>query len=167
MKPVLQTRVHEEHGDCQRAVIASLLELDAEQVPNFTLFPDPEWWWVLHYFLYALGWHLEGCLNPPFNGIFNSKMDEHGIDGYHYAAVLSKTFAARVTHAVVIDRQGNVAHDPNPNQLWAGKNVFEDGLLTVYLIRKRTDEKADQETPGEEADQEEGGQGQVRSTGLA
>lgn len=156
MKAVFQTQVHEKNGDCQRAVIASLLELDPQQVPHFAMFQNPEWWWVMYYFLYALGWQLEGCMNPPLDGHFFDKLADCGIGGYHYVGVWSRTYPdakPRVGHAVVMDGKGNVIHDPNPNQWWVGENLFAQtdltaGALTVYLIRKRTDEKTNQEAPG-------------------
>jgi len=145
MKPVMQTEIHLGHGDCQRAVIASLLELDPQMVPHFAMFRARYWWHVLHYFLYALGWELEGCMNPPIDERFHANLAECGIDGYHYAGVYSRTYPdvkPRVTHAVIIDSQGVVVHDPNPNQLWAGENVFEQSDivasdLCIYLMKPR------------------------------
>lgn len=40
MKPVYQTIIDKEIGDCQRAAAASLFELKIEQVPHFILFNE-------------------------------------------------------------------------------------------------------------------------------
>lgn len=65
MKPVQQLR-RNENGDCLRACIASLLDLDAEQVPDFAeinpkevLNGWPKWWlelqsWLMHRGLFFL-----------------------------------------------------------------------------------------------------------------
>jgi len=39
-----------------------------------------------------------------------------GVNGYFYASVPSQTFEG-ITHAVVVDIELNVVHDPNPNEL--------------------------------------------------
>jgi hypothetical protein len=39
---------------------------------------------------------------------------DDGVDGYFYAVVKSKTFDNGL-HAVVVDKNLNIVHDPNPN----------------------------------------------------
>jgi len=58
LKPVFQTIVDTENGDCTRAAVASMFELDITQVPNFVMFDD-DWWTMLNCFLWGLGYELK------------------------------------------------------------------------------------------------------------
>ena len=60
MKPVDQTIVDRYHGDCMRAVIASLLELRIEAVPHLMYLPDDKWFQVMCNFFWALGYNFFG-----------------------------------------------------------------------------------------------------------
>lgn len=133
MTPIDQTIVCVGTGDCQRAVVASLFDLDIDQVPNFRKFPERGWFDVYWYFLYAMGYEYAGCLTPNKDRLELAD----SIDGYFEACVASKTFE-NATHAIIIDQNGVVIHDPNPNKLWQGINVLESGELKYwYAIRKR------------------------------
>jgi len=131
MKPVYQSCIDPGRGDCQRAVIASLFDLELEQVPNFRLYPDRTWFNVYYYFLRGLGFEYKGTC---FKNRFKYERDFQGIDGYFVACVPSKTFSEGITHAVVINEKGMVAHDPNPNKRWLGINVIESGELKEVNI---------------------------------
>ena len=121
MKKVYQTIVDKERGNCSQAAVASLLDMDIYKVPNFIEFVDIEGTNPLlemqRFFKQEKGYKI---------GVFNRKTDEDfenllkvahydgGINGYFYATVKSQTYENRF-HAVVVDKDLNVVHDPNPN----------------------------------------------------
>ena len=135
MRKVDQQIVCPETGDCARAVVASLLGLDLDQVPNFRRFPEDEWFNVFWYFLYSLGWEYVGEAKPSKYVL----LEEDSIDGFFDATVASKTFPEQ-KHAVILDMTGTVVHDPNPNKLWLGENVVESGELLSWFMFKRREE---------------------------
>ena len=128
MKKVYQTTVDSGIGDCHRAAIASLLGLEAEQVPNFILFNDETWFEVYLGFMQGCGWVYEGSCSPKAP---RGLRKEDSIGGLFYASVPSKTFEG-CTHAVLIDLRGIVVHDPNPNMLWLGESVVETGIANYW-----------------------------------
>jgi len=131
MKPVNQTVVDPVIGDCHRAVVASLLELDIDQVPNFIKFGN-NWFDVYWYFLYSMGLKYKGQTNITKRKLYK----KDSINGYFDATVKSKTFEG-VLHGVVIDMKGVVVHDPNPNKRWQGINVLKSGeLISWYMFGK-------------------------------
>lgn len=97
MKPVHQTILKPPYGNCLQAAVASILELDLQDVPNFARFMDFEnpdnhsWWnfyetWLSQYSLQPLGvliddgwkprgWHL--IIGDSPRGDY-----EHAIVGY-------------------------------------------------------------------------------------
>jgi len=121
MKKVLQTIVDKGRGNCMQATVASLFDLELEQVPNFIELKE-NWFEVMCEFF-----RKNGCksLNPFYKSSHTSSFyldalkHDGGVNGYFYAVVPSQTFAPEdgVTHAVVVDSELNIVHDPNPNQL--------------------------------------------------
>lgn len=111
-----QTVVHQGNGNCQQAVIASLLDLKLEEVPNFI--EDPKnFWHILWDFMeeqgYSdIGWEYPNAENPTLKERLEF---DGGWEGYFPATVPSQTFEDR-THAVIIDNNLKVVHDPNPNK---------------------------------------------------
>lgn len=138
MKKVYQSIVNDKVGDCTRAVIASLLDADLEMVPHFNRWNEKGggiWFEVLVHFMRGVGWQYEsveyivnaarlGELQFPLSG---------SINGYFYASVPSKTFE-NVGHAVVMDTQGLVVHDVNPNEAWLGINIIETGEAKRWYL---------------------------------
>lgn len=121
MKRVYQSIVDAEIGDCLRAVIASLFDLDLHDVPP--LVPDCDQYLNTVKFFREMGypnasvcgpWWSDGKIDTE-NLIRAAKFDG-GVGGYFYASVPSQTFEDS-WHAVVVDSDLNVVHDPNPNQL--------------------------------------------------
>lgn len=115
MKKVYQSRIEKKHGTCMQAAIASLFEMFIEDVPNFIEMGD-EWFYNLRKFYKEKGY--SHCCFSPINNIeLTKKVLEHdgGINGYWYASVNSICLGDGVTHAVIIDKNLNVVHDPNPN----------------------------------------------------
>ena len=115
-----------------RAVVASLLEVELDEVPDFVHFDnrkDTNSYYEMYKFLKQKGYHC-GVINPrrkyvnhrlykPNRKAIAFVIDclkvDGGIGGYFYASVPSQTFKD-VTHTVVIDSDMNIVHDPNPNQ---------------------------------------------------
>ena len=142
MTPIDQLIVDQGRGDCMRAVVASLLDLELDQVPHFRLYDTKEnqgnhfrnWFMVFTWFFHSVGYELKWYLRSSKK---KELEERHSIDGYFYAAVDSKTFE-NVKHAVIMDMNGVIVHDPNPNKAWQGINVLESGELDGwYCFEKR------------------------------
>lgn len=131
MKKVYQTVVDKGRGNCHQALIASIFELELSQVPNFRLYPDETWFNIYFYFLYSMGFEYKGRRHDPK---VNPLRLGDSLNGCFDAAVESRTFGKGVHHAVVLDVAGNVIHDPNPNQKWAGVNVIKEEALKYWSI---------------------------------
>lgn len=140
MKPVMQTITSKSRGDCLRAVIASLFELEIEQVPHFRLFQG-RWFRVYSAFLDGIGYECIGTGHFKAKGY--TPRSEHLIDcnvgGYVEASVPSKNHEA-CTHAVVMDLDGLVVHDPHPGKAWEGINVIDSGDLISFALIQREGE---------------------------
>jgi hypothetical protein len=124
MTKVYQRRVCPRDGDCAQAAIASLFELEIEEVPDFVRLhgaDNPQSVQVMNFIKekgyeypsYCGPWLLDGKPNTELL-IKAAKFDE-GINGYFYATVQSQTYK-NVYHAVVVDTDLNIVHDPNPNE---------------------------------------------------
>lgn len=143
MKKVFQTIVDRGKGNCMQAVVASLFDLPLEEVPNFVefenneKFPDTNHFTEMNKFYRKMGYE---------NGItyINRKKDDTlelmikiakfdgGIRGYLDATVQSQTFPG-LYHAVVIDTDLNIVHDPNPNQL--AMKLTPDDIVGFIITR--------------------------------
>lgn len=115
MKKVYQSRIEKKHGTCMQATIASLFELFIEDVPNFIEMED-SWFIVMSNFYKERGYEL-CCFNPQGKIELTKQVLEvdKGIGGYWAASVVSVNLGPEITHSVVIDKNMNVVHDPNPN----------------------------------------------------
>lgn len=134
MKIVDQTIIDAKRGDCLRANIASLLELEIEQVPHFILFNNDIWNDVYYYFMLALGWKQQGYSKCSPSRRIKVVLEEIGsINGFFDACVKSKTFKGQL-HSVIINIDGIVVHDPNPNKKWLGVNVIKTRQLHGWTI---------------------------------
>lgn len=133
MIKVDQTIVNEENGDCTRACIASMLELPIDAVPNFIRFKN-NWYLMMKDFLRRLNYDYTGT------GYLNSKhsielSESPNIKGFVMASVPSKTFPQNgIGHSVVINLNGVVVHDPNPNKLWQDVNVIKTNYLRSWAL---------------------------------
>ena len=139
MKKTYQSKVCNVNGDCCRAVVASLFDKELHEVPEFKSdenqgyelmkFFDSQGYDYSYFNRRPEGYTLDsGVLCPTIEEV--AKYDG-GVNGYFYASVKSQTFE-NTTHAVVVDVDLNVVHDPNPNGL-ALKLKPEDvkGIITV------------------------------------
>ena len=132
MIPVDQTIIDSTRGNCHQAVVASLLEVELIQVPHFVLYDGDKWFDVYYYFFKAFNYDYSGFGQPDKRGL----KKEDSIGGYFDACVKSKTFPDK-NHAVVIDLNGVVVHDPNPNKMWQDKNVLKSGELKDWYMFKK------------------------------
>ena len=116
MNKVYQSIVDPGKGDCVRAVMASLFDMELLEVPPMP--PDENQNFAKQEFLNSKGIEHWCCFHrsdeePTLEEV---ALYDGGINGYFYAAVPSQTFEG-VNHAVIVDKNLNVVHDPNPNQL--------------------------------------------------
>lgn len=136
MKKVYQTIVDKDHGNCMQAAIASLFELELNQVPNFVEMPNDKWFLECMQLFRNYGYEI--C---AFN-INNHKLTdeeklylmEHdgGVNGYWHASVNSLTLPG-CTHSVLVDKYLNVVHDPNPNQ--KALELKPQDILDIYTVK--------------------------------
>lgn len=124
MKPVFQQIVDKDSGDCFRACLASILELDCEDVPNFRAMVNESGADMMDF---AREWCLKNY-NISLVSIFMNKIPDCGDDfrltggceGTPLIASYESPNLEGCTHAVVgeIDKHGlniTITHDPNPN----------------------------------------------------
>lgn len=128
MKPVFQTKFggsdapESEQGNCIQAAIASLFELKLEQAPDFTgCITNGKWFLIFESWLKERNLELvtaakEGTI-PPTNS-------------YYLQAVKSTTLKEGDGH-IVVCKNGQVVHDPNPRATTVGE--FEELWLFVPI----------------------------------
>lgn len=129
MKPVFQTQfvgdaTSDECGNCLAACVASILELDLEDVPNFAAITEPDkdaWWRALQGFVTERGFFLYP-LDP-----------ELGAPEDTYTIAVGKSPRGDFNHcAVAFGTQ--VVHDPNPHQ---DGPAFDGYAKELYLFVAR------------------------------
>lgn len=121
-------------GNCMQAVVASLFDLKLDDVPNFRELDKGNGEGNLRMFQFFE----ERGYEPTVFGTYNTTLDAYkkvcladgGIGGYFYASVKSQTFENGF-HAVVVDSNMQVVHDPNPNGKCLGIKL--EGSLN-YII---------------------------------
>lgn len=168
MKKFYQKIVDKGKGDCMRAALCSLLEVDPTNVPNFIELENT--WIHIDNFLINHGYSYSGCLhNIRYGELFNPSErcfrnigyndaavlrkgnleDKYSIDGLFLAAVLSpKYFSLETptqTHAVLCDKDLNTVFDPNQEYSNILRYPLADllgynGIVNVYLIEKLPNE---------------------------
>ena len=138
MKKVDQTVVEQGEGNCMQAVVASLLELKLDEVPNFIKYldtKDTDPYSELYKFMEKKGYDVSPINilvdDEPVSALDVTEIDG-GIDGFFYATVVSQTFA-NTNHAVVIDKELNIVHDPNPNRL--ALELKPEDILQFYTVK--------------------------------
>lgn len=130
MTPVDQTVVDKQRGNCHQAAMASLLNLELEQVPNFRLFPDDNWHQVMSGFLWGCGYEWHGTGYPT-----QRVVDYPNVDECVLATVPSKEFDdPKITHMVVMNNEGVVVHDPQPNKAYQDANILETGKCLHWAL---------------------------------
>jgi hypothetical protein len=135
MKKVYQTIIDKDKGNCMQAAIASLLELELNDVPNFIEHTETrDFSLTMHGFLSDKGYHM--CTISRYRHDkteFLKKVArfDNGVNGFFYASVRSQTFTD-ATHAVIVDVGLNIVHDPNPNQL--ALKLIPDDVLDIAVM---------------------------------
>jgi len=167
MTPVYQTIVDPGNGNCMQAAVATLFDMKLEEVPHFLTFGD-KWFSVFYEFIKDSGYAYHGMFhNKNYNRLCNPTNEcfqevkwykssiltltnlkkSGGINGYFYASVLSPKYFNfgenfNKTHAVIIDLNCNIVHDPNPEY----KSILQyplssllkfNGIIDVYDINKK------------------------------
>lgn len=160
MKKVYQDNfnpgTHGNPGNCWQAIIASMFELSLEDVPNFMAYGD-DYWDVYINFLHKLGYTDAGQYrNPKRIGMygdfeqFRLQVSEiKSVNGCLSAVVYSPKYATpdiilnkdavQPFHAVLIDKEFNIIHDPNPAYKDIKEYPFADwlgvnGVIAVDVI---------------------------------
>ncbi len=162
MNPVFQKIIDRDKGDCMRAAICTLLNIEDCDVPNFT---EGDYQRLLIETLDKNGCDLKSMLwNPKLNEFYNPtescfveikynkqlQLPElrnfEGIDGYFVASVFSPKYfnytdGFHSTHAVVIDKDFNIVHDPNPYYQGIRHYPLSDligynGIRDVFVIER-------------------------------
>lgn len=138
MIKVNQKYTEKGRGDCWRAAIASLLELELEAVPHFILHGDYQYN-VFTRFLESLEYNYT-FVRVKSRGEFlieNLPQRQHLHKKAVVALVPSRNYKD-VNHCVLINSKGKVIHDPSPKKNWQGANVFEEkAIIAWYKIKKR------------------------------
>lgn len=130
MTPVYSQIIDKYRGDCLRASIASLFDLEIIQVPHFRLFDEITERFVLSGFYWAMGYDLIEY-GKPYTHTLNY---EDSVSGLFVAGVHS-SYGKDFGHAVLIDTNGIVVHDPN--KLFHGINALEVNILVCWPITKK------------------------------
>jgi hypothetical protein len=120
MKKIFQEVVDKGFGDCVRATMASLFEMNLHDVPDFMkehTKENPQALQVMR-FMESKGYPDTMYINPQPDETIEQFQKilafDGGIDGLFYASVDSQTFED-TSHAVIINAKMEIVHDPNKN----------------------------------------------------
>jgi len=141
MRKIYQTRINGKNGNCMQAAIASLLDLNLEEVPDFISY-EKDWGKVwFEFWNDRISPYYPTTINRDEKGtnmlIKIAKFDG-GINGFLYATINSQTFKGE-THAVIVDTNLNIIHDPNPNQkalLLTPEDILSITITSDMIIGK-------------------------------
>lgn len=158
MIKVYQTIIDRHIGNCMQAAIASLFEKSLEEVPNFKALKEM-WFSAIYEFVEKQGYEFEGTLynNKLYlknklhvegnNDRFPEIKEMTGVNGFFFATVYSPKYynpndESPATHAVIIDKNFNIVHDPNPNY----KDIINypevdvvgyNGIINIFMINEK------------------------------
>ena len=134
MKPVDQEFVHKpeegQFGDCQRAVIASLLELPIQEVPHFYVESDGDavlFWELVQTFV---GGHGYAYLSVPAT----SGIAFYGLYDGVYHEISGPSPRGNGTYHAVVGCDGEIVHDPHPSR--AGLAGGPSEWTYSYLVKR-------------------------------
>jgi hypothetical protein len=128
MRPVYQTKLPPQHkvGNCLAAVVASLLDLSIDEVPNFEVMGKSDLWkQVLAVWFYEYGFYLESDRLIGRHHVYNKPFPRD----YENVVYICYGEAMDAPH-VVIMANGRLVHDPTPTG--AGLDVFKE----VWVLRQ-------------------------------
>lgn len=134
MKKIMQRNVDNGNGDCARAAVASLFDKEYDEVPELN--PDGSQLWGITKFFKSQGYEIT-CYNrrEGLPSLEEVALFDGGVNGFFYASVPSQTFE-NVSHAVVVDINLNIVHDPNPNQL--AMNLKPEDVVSIICVKLRS-----------------------------
>ena len=114
-----------------QAAIASLLEIEYDEVPDFIRMENPNG--EVMQFLLDRGYDPCYLINRDLPPSLKECLEFDGAE-YFFASVKSQTYKEdeEAFHAVIIDKHLNVVHDPNPNQLCIG--IDESQISNVLVL---------------------------------
>lgn len=144
MKKIYQKNSSNVNGDCMQASLASLFNLELDEVPKFIELGD-RWWSAINDFVKEQGYQFQGYLYggkdvlEKFHITNVSKLN--GVDGFFYAVVNSPKYHKEGgTHAVIVDKNLCVVHDPCPayeNIVYPqAEELGYNGILEVSIFEK-------------------------------
>jgi hypothetical protein len=166
MKKIYQRIDDPRHGDCFKCAIASLLDLEYEEVPHFIEMGDN---WVVEtqnffakhgynwtgrmlynprmVFLENPTWNLYENLWPFEECTFSAIKPEYGINGLFLAGVYSPKYTTPSEHpvshlhSVLCDIDFNIVFDPNPEYEKVvnypySRLIDYNGIRTIDIIKK-------------------------------
>ena len=125
MKPVNQTICNFKNGNCMQACVASILEVDLDQVPNFMEFGPDEYLKTITEWCKSLGVIV---INIDF-AIKHDDVFELFEDSYLIASGKSPRDETK-NHAVVW-KNGSIVHDPHPDKTGL---VGEPESFSVFVV---------------------------------
>ena len=134
MIKVFQTVVGKGKGNCAQAAFASLLEVPLEEAINIMDYSIEEWHTPLCKWFDDIGYEWTVHSTPEEKDkAYEDLKSQYAIKGCFYASVPSKNFK-NTTHAVIINRDGIVVHDPHPEQAWVDIDVVDSGDLNYWYL---------------------------------
>lgn len=137
MVKVNQSLVDGEKGDCFRAALASLFETDVEETINIIDFVESERGWAIPFmeWVESIGYEYEYFVSPSEDSslTYSELKNYQSVGGFFIASVESRNYEGGF-HAVIIDTNGVVVHDPEPLKKWLGCDVVEGGLVGWYVF---------------------------------
>ena len=155
-----QTIIDPGKGNCVAACISSMFNLTIDEVPKFL--PDENQFTEIISFMELKGYEYVGCLhNQKFQTFYWTNFENcfkpiitcksqslnkinlkklSDVDGVYLATVLSPKYYSyrkntEAFHAVLIDKDFNIIHDPNPNYKGILKYPLADILGYNGIIR--------------------------------
>lgn len=136
MKIVDQRSIDPDTGDCFRACLASLLEIPYEEAFDIIAARDGNFGWGTPFgaWLKSKGFSWEGNYSnegKPLDPWELIKISP-GLNRLYIGWGYSPRFE-NVTHAVIVDGDIKIVHDPHPSRLGV-----KDGIWGVYLIERNT-----------------------------
>ena len=160
MKKIFQTIIDKTEGNCIQAAIASLLNKTLDEVPDLkNIESGKSWFGVLYEFLKDCGYEFDGTWYNHKDMNLRSGKDYRrtefkdlnlpGVDGYFFATVYSPIYHdftdiknPQVTHAIIVDKDFNIIHDPNPLNKGMSSYPFHDligcnGIINILMISKK------------------------------
>ncbi len=137
MIKVFQKMFEKGRGDCWRACVASLLELEMDAVPHFLLHGD-YCYTVFSKFLEALGYEFSYTRVLSRGKFLVNRLPNRKdlINGAIIVIVPSLNIEG-LQHCILVNSKGRVLHDPSLGKSRMGQNVFKNkSIRGWYNIKK-------------------------------